>query len=50
MASQKIFYLQQKVKDYESRLFNQAFKFSPSSYDYEASKVFERQVIYELKE
>lgn len=34
MASQKIIYLEQKVKEYEARLFNQAFKFNPTNYDY----------------
>jgi hypothetical protein len=46
---QKMIFLQQKVKDYEARPFIQTFKYSPSNYDYEATKVFEREVIYELK-
>ena len=48
--AQKVIYLQQKVKDYEARLFTQTFKYNPANYDYEATKVFEREVIYELKE
>jgi len=45
-----LIFLEQKVKEYEARLFNQTFKYTPSNYDYEATKVFEREVIYELKE
>jgi hypothetical protein len=41
--------LRRKVGEYEARLFNQTLKATNASFDYQATKVFENQLIYQLQ-